>query len=192
MGTRAHLRRRRTFEGAVRGLASGARVGQGARMILRDATETDHAAVRALVVAAFDTPAEADLIERLRPAGDVVIERVAVEGEAVIGHAILSRMTGPVRALGLAPLAVAPAARRRGVAAALVTDMLGSARRDGWRMVFVLGDPAYYRRFGFSAATAAPFESPYAGPYLMALVLGDDPPALSGRADYAPAFAALG
>ena len=75
---------------------------------------------------------------------------------------------------------------------ALVADMLDAARRDGWRLVFVLGDPGYYGRFGFSAAAAAPFESPYAGPYLMALALGEGPLPGFGRFDYAPAFGALG
>ncbi len=199
MGTRAHLPRqslRIAVPGgrilAPEGVASGAPAGQGGGMILRDATEADHAAVRVLLTAAFGAPAEADLVEALRAAGDVVAERVAVEGEAIVGHALLSRMTAPFPALGLAPVAVAAAARRRGVAAALVADLLASARDGGWRMAFVVGDPAYYARFGFSAAAAAPFESPYAGPYLMALVLGDGPPAAAGRVDYAPAFAALG
>jgi putative acetyltransferase len=57
----------------------------------------------------------------------------------------------------------------------------------------VLGDPEYYRRFGFAPETAAPFASPYAGPFLMALRLheGIALPA-SGRADYARAFSTLG
>ncbi|MGB8843415.1 MAG: hypothetical protein WCC64_20355 [Aliidongia sp.] len=59
-------------------------------------------------------------------------------------------------------------------------------------MVFVLGDPVYYRRFGFDPMLASGFASPYAGPYLMALGLTQPLPSLSGKIDYAPAFAALG
>ena len=63
----------------------------------------------------------------------------------------------------------------------------------GEEVVFVLGEPAYYTRFGFSAEAAAPFASPYAGPYFMALWLRPPPAApASGSAAYAPAFGALG
>ena len=65
---------------------------------------------------------------------------------------------------------------------------LERARSAGWRGVFVLGDPGYYRRFGFDPALAGGFASPYAGPHLMALALGPDLPARSGRIEYAPAF----
>ena len=67
------------------------------------------------------------------------------------------------------------------------------ARATGEELIFVLGEPDYYRRFGFSAETARPFTSAYSGPYFMALALkpGFTPPKL-GRADYAPAFATVG
>jgi putative acetyltransferase len=53
----------------------------------------------------------------------------------------------------------------------------------------VLGDPAYYRRFGFDADAARGFESPYADPYFLVLALGSAGlSARSGRVDYAPAF----
>ena len=62
-------------------------------------------------------------------------------------------------------------------------------RADGWEAVFVLGDPAYYERFGFSVAAAAGFASPYAGPYFMALGLNDGIIApRTGRLAYARAF----
>ncbi len=59
-------------------------------------------------------------------------------------------------------------------------------------MIFVLGEPGYYKRFGFSVEAARPFASPYAGPYLMALALNKFAPFQAGKAEYAPAFAALG
>jgi putative acetyltransferase len=62
----------------------------------------------------------------------------------------------------------------------------------GWDAVFVLGDPAYYGRFNYSAEAAMPFESPYAGPYFMLLPLALPLPAASGQARHARAFAALG
>jgi putative acetyltransferase len=74
----------------------------------------------------------------------------------------------------------------------LIRDGLLRARTDGWASVFVLGDPAYYNRFGFHASLAEGFDSPYAGAHLMALSLSEN--ALAERAGelrYPPAFAAL-
>ncbi|MCC7427319.1 MAG: N-acetyltransferase [Alphaproteobacteria bacterium] len=149
--------------------------------------------VRALLCAAFPTPAEADLVERLRRDGDAAVALVAAAGDGrVIGHVMLSRMAAPFRALGLGPVAVDAAHRRRGTGAALIGAALARARAGGWQGVFVLGDPAYYRRFGFTPEAAAGFDCAYAGPYLMALALGGGPlPVASGPVAYAPAFAAL-
>ena len=69
---------------------------------------------------------------------------------------------------------------------------LEQAERAGWQGVFVLGDPRFYRRFGFDPALDNGFTSPHAGPHLMALALGESLPAITGTIDDAPAFAALG
>ncbi len=106
---------------------------------------------------------------------------------------MFSRMSAPFRALGLAPVAVLPDWRRNGIAARLIEDGIKQAQKDNWVGIIVLGEPGYYKRFGFSVAKAEKFESPYAGPYLMALALqGNDLPCQSGRIDYAPAFLVLG
>ena len=73
----------------------------------------------------------------------------------------------------------------------LIGSALAQSRDAGEEMMFVVGDPAYYRRFAFSAAAAAPFSSPYAGEYFMARWLAGPRPVRSGRADYSPAFAGL-
>lgn len=131
-------------------------------------------------------------MDRLRQDGDAVISLAALEDQLLVGHAMFSRMAAPFRALGLAPVAVLLDWRRRGIAARLIAEGLRRATRDGWDTVFVLGDPDYYGRFGFSTEMASGFESPYAGPYFMALPLkGVDLSLQSGRVDYAPAFSAL-
>jgi putative acetyltransferase len=92
----------------------------------------------------------------------------------------------------LAPLAVLPDHRRSGVAAALVRAAIDEMQRAGALLVFVLGEPSFYEKFGFAAANAEGFDSPYAGPYFMALELqGGLPCGPRGLADHAPAFAAL-
>ena len=144
-------------------------------------------------MSAFPTPAEADLVDQLRLDGDAIISLVAVDGNDVMGHVLFSTMTAPFKALGLAPVSVESGMRRRGIAARLIEEGIRDAKSAGWEAIFVLGDPAYYQRFGFSAKEAELFNSPYAGPYLMVLALNEGGlPASSGRVEYAPAFAALG
>lgn len=142
----------------------------------------DRAAVADLLARAFDGPAEARLVEALRGAGDLALSLVAEAEGTVIGHIALSPLAAEGPALALAPLAVHPAVQSRGIGTALVRAAL--AAFDDHTIV-VLGDPAYYRRFGF---VPADLESPYAGPHLMAL--GPRLPAGS-RIVHAPAFAAL-
>ena len=158
---------------------------------LRAERGEDAAAVRALHRSAFPTAAEADLVDRLRADGDAVISLVAVAEGQVVGHVLFSRMTAPFPALALAPVAVASAWRRRGLAAGLIRAGLAEASARGWQAAFVVGEPAYYERFGFSAEAARGFASPYAGPFFMVAVIGDRLLATSGRVEHAPAFAAL-
>jgi len=160
-------------------------------MEIREETAEVRPAIGDLHRQAFASPAEAELVDRLRADGDAVISLVAMAADRVVGHLMLSRMSAPFRALGLAPVAVTETWRRRGVAARLIADGIERAKAGGWDAVVVLGDPVYYERFGFSAEQAEGFESPYAGPYLMLLPLADGPLPASGRLDYAPAFAAL-
>ena len=128
-------------------------------MIVRDEQPADRAVIREVVQAAFGQAAEADLVDRLREDGDAVVSLVAVEERAILGHVLLSRMQAPFRALGLAPVSVRPDRQRSGVGSGLVR--VGDAARDeSWDAVFVLGDPAFYRRFGFDPEAARGFARP--------------------------------
>jgi putative acetyltransferase len=155
---------------------------------LRDETAEDHSAIGELLTAAFQRSSEADLVDALRKKGDLVLGCVAAIDGLVVGYAALSRMKAPFPALGLGPVAVAAAYRRKGVASALLRRSLASVSKDCWRAVFVLGDGALYGRFGFQPELAAGFSSPYAGPHFMALALNGALPATEGSVDYAPAF----
>jgi len=167
-------------------------------LAVRPETGADAEAIRAVHLAAFPTSAEADLVARLSEDRDNEISLVAEQAGEIVGHVVLSRMSvtsgsRAVRALGLGPVGVRPGTQGSGVGSKLIRSALAIAGTLGEEVVFVLGEPDYYRRFGFSAATAAPFASPYAGPYFMALWLRSDPaPPIHGMAAYAPAFGALG
>ena len=162
-------------------------------MIVRLETTGDVVAIRAVAEAAFLQSAEAQLVDDLRDAGDSVFSLVAVEGETVIGHAMFSRLKAPFPALALAPVAVRPECQRMGVGSRLIREGIARSEAAGWSGIFVLGDPVFYRRFGFDVGKASGFISPYAGPHLMALPVGrSDLPTLTGSIQYAPAFAKLG
>jgi putative acetyltransferase len=162
------------------------------RIDIRTETPADIAGIRLVEAEAFPTHAEGDLVDRLREDGSAVLSLIAVLDRQIIGHAMFSRMQEPRGSLGLGPVAVLSAHRRRGVAAGLIREGLSRAKADGWAAVFVLGDPAYYGRFGFSPALAAGFGSPYAGPHLMGLELqADSLKVRTGSLRYPQAFADL-
>src|SRR5690349_7586417 len=98
----------------------------------------------------FETPSERLRSDRA-PARKLSF--VAVEDGRVIGTVRLWAVSaGPAcAALLLGPLAVDPAARRRGVGSALMRHALRAAAKAGHRAVLLAGDAAYYSRFGFSA-----------------------------------------
>ena len=161
-------------------------------MIVREETEEDRGPVAELLRQAFGGEDEARLMARLRDEGDVALALVAESGGAIAGHVAFSPMKAPFAALGLAPLAVHPEFQGRGIGSALVREGVRRARTGAWDAVFVLGEPDYYGRFGFSAGAASGFESPYAGPHFMLLALASRLPARTGRVDYVPAFSGLG
>lgn len=176
------------------------------------AQPTDAAAIRALLVAAFPTPAEADLVAALRLGGYGVLELVAratgagddgnsdggnSADRAILGHLLFSRLTvAPPndrrRAVCLAPLAVAPGRQTTGIGTALVREGLARLEASGEDIVLVLGDPAYYGRFGFHPGRPERMLTPYPIPENQWLALGDRPLPLRLALSYPPPFAALG
>jgi putative acetyltransferase len=160
-------------------------------VLIRDEEPADIPAIRKIVEEVFLQPAEANLVDRLRADGEAVISAVAVDAGQVVGHIMFSRMNAPFRALGLAPVAVRPSSQGTGIGCQLIRWGLDQAKANKWHCVFVLGDPKYYERFGFSVALARGFESPYAGEHFMALALNGALPATSGKVEYAAAFKML-
>ncbi len=167
-------------------------------MAIRSATAADAPAVDALLRACFPRDGEARLVQQLAIDGDLVLVLVAEDAGAVVGMIAASRMhvtadTREVRGVAIAPLAVARQARGEGVGEALVAAAIARLRTAGAELGFVLGDTGYYGRFGFDAATARGFDSPYAGENFMAIRLNDGPCVhVPGVATHARAFAGLG
>lgn len=104
-------------------------------------------------------------MDALRAAGRLTLSLVAVEEGVVAGHVALSpvRVTGAADGIGLAPVAVLPAFRRRGIADRLIRMGLERCGEQGFGFVVVLGEPEYYGRFGFRPASDWGLSDEYGG-----------------------------
>jgi putative acetyltransferase len=161
-------------------------------MIIRAEEPADIAGIRQVVEEAFPKPLEALLVDQLRADGNSVISLVAVDDGKIVGHVQFSDMTAPFKALGLGPVSVMPDRQRSGIGSQMIRAGLKHAADAGWEGVFVLGNPNYYQRFGFSPDRARGFKSPYSGAHFMLLTLNGGRPHTVGEVNYAPAFTALG
>lgn len=161
--------------------------------LIREDAPADHETIAEVNRLAFGGEEEVALIDRLRADGLVIASLVAVEGDAIVGHILFSELpiesgAGTIRAAALAPLAVRPERQRQGIGSALVRAGLQACRRHGIEAVIVLGHPAYYSRFGFSAKPAEALHAPFSGPAFMALELVPGTLAHGGTVRYPPAF----
>lgn len=164
-------------------------------MIIRGETAGDVAAIRQVICSAFGCDDEADLVDRLRADGDLILSLVAEQDGRILGHVAFSRLSitndsHVTPGVSLAPVAVLPEMQRKGAGRALIEAGHDQLRRAGESVVFVLGDPAYYSRFGYSIEGASAFDCVYAGPYFQWLRLSPQAPA-AGVIAYAPAFGGL-
>jgi putative acetyltransferase len=164
---------------------------------LRPEAADDAIAIGALLEEAFGGRAEAALVERLRVTGEMVLALVAIASpDVVVGFIAFVRLQiemadGSRAGIALAPLAVGKAHQRCGIGSALVREGLARLVARYEEIVLVLGDPAFYERFGFSVAEATAFTSRYQGPHFMALALAATVPG-GGKVHYPAAFDDLG
>jgi len=164
-------------------------------MIIRPEDPTDTAAIRSIVTAAFRDAAhtggnEADIVDALRIGGVLTVSLVAEDEGNIIGHVAFSPVTVNSREVGwfgLGPVAVLVEKRRCGIGAALVEAGLKHLDDLGARGCVVLGDPAYYRRFGFQSDSRLRFAD-VPSEYFQRLVIHGEPP--QGVVNYPPAFSA--
>lgn len=158
----------------------------------------DAPAIDAVVRAAFGRGAEADLVGRLRAEPGPLLSLVAVKGGRIAGHVALSqvRLEGDTdprspRLLGLAPVSVDPPFQRAGLGARLVREALARAPALGAAAVVVLGDPAYYGRFGFRPAARLGLgyaDAPFAEAFQALELAGGALAGRRGLVRYAAAF----
>lgn len=165
-------------------------------MLIRPERLGDAARIHAVHAGAFPTAAEARLVDQLRAAGHLRVSLVAEVGDVMVGHVAFSPVTASSGAAGagLAPISVVDSYRLRGIATNLIRDGLAACREAGFGWVAVLGQPRYYSRFGFRAASEFGLSDAYRGGaafQALELVRGTLPVG-GGLVRYAREFATLG
>lgn len=126
-------------------------------LLIRNEAPGDGPAVEHLTVAAFEHAPHAShtehfIVNALRRAGQLFVSLVADDDGELVGHVALSPVTisnGAAGWYGLGPISVQPRRQGQGIGAQLMESALANLRRSGAEGCVVLGDPAYYGRFGF-------------------------------------------
>ena len=142
-------------------------------MSIRMATESDLPAVLDIHRRAFGQETEANLVREILtdPSARPALSLLAAGGGRPLGHVLftaahLSPPDRDVSAVLLAPLAVLPEGQGKGLGSRLIEAGLARLTGQAVDLVFVLGDPQFYGRFGFAPASplglAAPFPLPNA------------------------------
>lgn len=167
-------------------------------MKIRAETGADHSALRVLNQTAFDSSAEANLVDALRAQATPCISLVADDAGEVVGHIMFSPATLSAAAgmpvMGLGPMAVLPQRQGQGIGSALLRAGLEHCRELGYEAVFVLGHAHFYPRFGFVAAREFGITSIYDVPDDVFMALELSPGSLAAKAGkmfYHPAFDTL-
>lgn len=174
------------MDGAMLGDQSGV-------MIIRNEVPTDIEAIRSVVTSAFlSAPhangSEAGIVDMLRANGALAISLVAEDEGEVVGHAACSPVSidgDHAGWFGLGPVAVTRRLQRRGIGKALIEASIARLSAMGAQGCVVLGDPAYYGRFGFESDARLRF-SGVPERYFQRLVLKGQAP--TGPVEYHAAF----
>lgn len=150
---------------------------------IRGERPDDADAIREILVAAFGGEAEARLVDRLRATGKIACALVAEEKGRVLGYVVFSTIAAgenQAPAMALAPIAVMPAFQRLGIGSALASAGLERLRQERVQRVLVVGDPAYYARFGFVPASRFGLKCPFPAPEDAFMAIELQPGAFNG------------
>ena len=140
-------------------------------MHIRVESEEDYDVVRSLNTAAFETSAEAKLVDILRAQAHPTVSLVTEIDGSVVGHILFS----PVTLEGHSDTLV------MGIGTALVREGLNQCRQAGVQGVVVLGHPSYYPRFGFKPSSEFGISCEYDVPEDVFMVMELHQNALRGK-----------
>jgi putative acetyltransferase len=164
-------------------------------MHIRCEQVSDYDSIRDIILAAFaDRPHsqhnEQNIVATLRAAKALSVSLVAIDGDEIVGHVACSPVSidGKSRHwFGLGPVAVRPDRQDQRVGSSLIRaaiEQLKASKADG---IVLLGAPAYYQRFGFTARSELKLPGAPASHFLC-LTLESD--IASGVVSYHAAFSA--
>jgi putative acetyltransferase len=153
------------------------------------------AAIELVIAAAFERHPHSNgreplIVGALRAAGALSLSLVAEEEGAVVGHIAFSPVSigDSANWFALGPVAVRPDRQREGIGAALLSAGLDRLRALGASGCTLVGEPAYYARFGFNRVDGLTCAG-IPDRYVLAIGFGDDLP--HGEVRYHAAFSAL-
>jgi predicted N-acetyltransferase YhbS len=163
-------------------------------MLIRPEKPADAGAIFALTARAFaghphSAGTEPFIVDALRRAGALAISLVADAEGAIVGHVAISPVTisdGTSGWYGLGPISVAPALQGQGIGTSLMREGLAALASHGAAGCVLLGNPAYYRRFGFAVLPGLVYPGPPAANF-MGVRFGVSAP--QGEVSYHAAFA---
>jgi predicted N-acetyltransferase YhbS len=164
-------------------------------LLIRPETASDAAAIDHVVTTAFasgpvSSGTEPFIVRALRRTDRLAVSLVAELDGAIVGHIAASLVTissGARDWYGLGPLAVLPEVQRRGIGSQLMQRCLADLQAVGAQGCLLVGDPAYYGRFGFHAEPALVLRD-VPPQYFQARSFGGPLPA--GEVAFDPAFGA--
>ena len=136
-------------------------------MIIRKALYSDLDNVLFVERAAFGSDEEANLVRDLLgdDSAKPIVSLLAFQENRAVGHILFTKARLESKALLsisiLAPLAVVPDAQKQGIGGELIEYGLQVLLESGVDLVFVLGHPKYYPRYGFKPAGNLGFDAPY-------------------------------
>ena len=160
---------------------------------IRAETPSDVEAVFQVEAAAFGRPDEARIVDAIRGSDDEVASLVAIEGDRLVAHVLFSRVRidGLSRAIAaaLGPVAVVPDRQGLKIGDALIRRGIDVVRsKAAFDLLFVLGNPRYYERFGFRPANAIGYEYTPGMERAFQYIWLRGWPGSGGRVVYHPAF----
>lgn len=166
---------------------------------IRPERRRDDRPIDDVVSAAFGSPREARLVEKIRASSNFVpdLSIVAEIHGQIVGHVMISYVVlhddqTQHRIANLSPLAVTPDSQRLGIGSALVREVTARADDRGEPVIVLEGSPKFYGRLGFEPAAprgihiALPSWAPPDAAQLLRLRNYD--PSIRGRVVYPPAF----
>jgi len=164
---------------------------------VRPECPADDVAIEAVTTAAFlhaphTAHTEQYIVGALRRARALTVSLVAELDGGIVGHVAVSPVSlsdGSTSWFGLGPISVLPEHQRRGIGTALMREALQRLRTGKAAGCVLVGDPAYYRRFGFEPRPTLTLPLVPAE-YFLALPIGSGVP--SAEVTFHPAFKATG